>query len=33
VLLPMLVALGAYIVLHVVINRLLRLITVRKTEI
>ncbi len=32
-LLPVLVALGAYVVLHLVINRLLRLIAVRKTEI
>jgi uncharacterized protein YggT (Ycf19 family) len=30
---PLLVALGAYIVLHFAINRLLRLIAVRKTEI
>jgi uncharacterized protein YggT (Ycf19 family) len=32
-LMPVLVALGAYLVLHVAINRLLRLIAVRKTEI
>jgi uncharacterized protein YggT (Ycf19 family) len=32
-LLPMVVALGAYLVLHLAINRLLRLVTVRKTEI
>jgi uncharacterized protein YggT (Ycf19 family) len=31
--LPMLVAIGAYLVLHIAINRLLRLIAVRKTEI
>jgi uncharacterized protein YggT (Ycf19 family) len=33
VLLPVVVALVAYIVLHIAINRLLRLIVVRKTEI
>lgn len=32
-LLPMLVALGAYLVLHLAINRLLRLVASRKTEI
>ena len=32
-LLPMVVALGAYLVLHLAINRLLRLFAVRKTEI
>jgi uncharacterized protein YggT (Ycf19 family) len=31
--LPMLIAIGAYLVLHIAINRLLRLIVVRKTEI
>jgi len=31
--LPLLVALGAYVVLHVAINRLLRLVTLRKTAI
>ena len=31
--LPLLVALGAYFVLHVAINRLLRLVTIRKTAI
>lgn len=31
--LPMLVAIGAYLVLHFAINRLLRLVVVRKTEI
>jgi uncharacterized protein YggT (Ycf19 family) len=31
--LPMLIAIGAYLVLHIAINRLLRLIAVRKTEI
>ena len=33
VMLPLLIALGAYIVLHVAINRLLRLVTIRKTAI
>lgn len=32
-LLPMVVALGAYLVLHLAINRLLRLVALRKTEI
>jgi YggT family protein len=32
-LLPMVVALGAYLVLHLAINRLLRLFVVRKTEV
>ena len=32
-LLPMVVALGAYLVLHIAINRLLRLFVVRKTEV
>ena len=31
--LPLVVALGAYVVLHVAINGLLRLITVRKTAV
>jgi uncharacterized protein YggT (Ycf19 family) len=31
--LPMLIAIGAYLLLHLAINRLLRLIAVRKTEI
>ena len=31
--LPLLVALGAYLLLHVAINRLLRLLTIRKTAI
>ncbi|MEO7730658.1 MAG: hypothetical protein ABIY55_06765 [Kofleriaceae bacterium] len=31
--LPLLVAIGAYLLLHLAINRLLRLIAVRKTEI
>jgi hypothetical protein len=33
VMLPLLVAIGAYVVLHIAINRLLRLVAVRKTEI
>jgi uncharacterized protein YggT (Ycf19 family) len=31
--LPVLIAIGAYVLLHLAINRLLRLIVVRKTEI
>ncbi len=33
VMLPLLVAIGAYLILHFAINRLLRLVAVRKTEI